>query len=77
LRFALSWPLPLSLQGLGTIVLEQIPLNLAERKKSNSVAFSPQANYTDRTTAACWRKLVSTFASRGWRVVSATAPHGR
>jgi hypothetical protein len=26
-----------------------------ERKKLNSVAFSPQANYTDRAIAACWR----------------------
>jgi hypothetical protein len=25
------------------------------KKKLNSVAFSPQANYTDRATAACWR----------------------
>jgi hypothetical protein len=24
-------------------------------KLKNSVAFSPQANYTDRATAACWR----------------------
>jgi hypothetical protein len=24
-------------------------------KKLNSMAFSPQANYTDRATAACWR----------------------
>jgi hypothetical protein len=27
----------------------------AENKKLNSVAFSPQANYTYRATAACWR----------------------
>jgi hypothetical protein len=26
--------------------------------------FSPQANYTDRTTAACRRSLVPTFADR-------------
>jgi hypothetical protein len=25
------------------------------KKKLNSVAFSPQAKYTDRATAACWR----------------------
>jgi hypothetical protein len=24
-------------------------------KKTNSVAFSPQTNYTDRATATCWR----------------------
>jgi hypothetical protein len=32
--------------------------------------FSPQANYTDRATAAC-------HPNRGCRVVSATDPHGR
>jgi hypothetical protein len=30
-------------------------LGLLCSKKKNSVAFSPQANYTDRATAACWR----------------------
>jgi hypothetical protein len=34
-------------------------------KQSNSVAFSPQANYIDRTTAAGRRNLVPTFAARG------------
>jgi hypothetical protein len=34
-------------------------------KKKHSVAFSPQANYTDRATATCWRNLVPTFAVRG------------
>jgi hypothetical protein len=33
--------------------------------KTNSVAFSPQANYTDWTTATCQQILVSTFADRG------------
>jgi hypothetical protein len=32
---------------------------------TNSVAFSPQANYTDWATATCWRNLVLTFADRG------------
>jgi hypothetical protein len=31
---------------------------------SISVAFSPQANYTDWTTATCWRNLLQTFADR-------------
>jgi hypothetical protein len=31
---------------------------------TNSVAFSPQANYTDRATATCWRNLVPIFANR-------------
>jgi hypothetical protein len=39
------------------------------KTKLNSVAFSPQANYTDRRLSA---KLVPTFADRGCRVVSAT-----
>jgi hypothetical protein len=34
-------------------------------KKQNSMAFSPQANYTDWATATCWRNLVPTFADRG------------
>jgi hypothetical protein len=35
---------------------------------------SPQANYTDRTTAACYCQL---FADRGCHVVSVTNPYGR
>jgi hypothetical protein len=31
----------------------------------NSVAFSPQANYTDLATATCRRNLVPTFVDRG------------
>jgi hypothetical protein len=34
-------------------------------KQTNSLAFSPQANYTDWTTATCRRNLVSTFVGRG------------
>jgi hypothetical protein len=33
--------------------------------KTNSVAFSPQANYTDWATVTCWRILVPTFVDRG------------
>jgi hypothetical protein len=32
--------------------------------KTNSVALSPQANYTDWATATSWRNLVPTFADR-------------
>jgi hypothetical protein len=32
---------------------------------TNSVALSPQANYTDWTTATCQRNLVTTFVDRG------------
>jgi hypothetical protein len=38
---------------------------------------SPQANYTDRATAACYRSYCQLFADRGCRVVSVTDPHGR
>jgi hypothetical protein len=34
-------------------------------KQTNSVAFSPQANYTDWATATCRRNLVPTFVDRG------------
>jgi hypothetical protein len=40
-------------------------LHIQTNKQTNSVALSPQANYTDRTTATCWRNVVSTFADRG------------
>jgi hypothetical protein len=33
--------------------------------KTNSVALSPQANYTDCAKATCWKNLVPTFADRG------------
>jgi hypothetical protein len=34
-------------------------------QRTNSVDFSPQANYTDWATATCWRNLVPTFVDRG------------
>jgi hypothetical protein len=34
-------------------------------KQTNSVALSPQANYTDWTTATCRQNLVPTFVDRG------------
>jgi hypothetical protein len=37
----------------------------SETPKKHSVAFSPQANYTDWVTATCWRNLVPTFVDRG------------
>jgi hypothetical protein len=33
--------------------------------KTNSVALSPQANYTDLSTATCRRNLMPTFVERG------------
>jgi hypothetical protein len=38
---------------------------LKKFKKTNSVAFSPQANYTDWLTATCQRNLMPTFVDRG------------
>jgi hypothetical protein len=35
------------------------------KKKENSMAFSPQTNYTDWATDTCWWNLVPTFADRG------------
>jgi hypothetical protein len=43
-----------------------------EINKQNSMAFSPQVNYTD-----CSVKVVATSVGRGRRVVSATDPYGR
>jgi hypothetical protein len=39
-------------------------------------SLSPQANYTDRATAAVG-EIVPTFADRGCYVVSSTNSHGR
>jgi hypothetical protein len=36
-----------------------------KQKQTNSVAFSPQAKYTDWATATCRRNLAPTFADRG------------
>jgi ABC-type arginine transport system ATPase subunit len=36
-----------------------------QKQKKNSVAFSPQANYTDWATATCRRNLVPTLVDRG------------
>jgi hypothetical protein len=45
-------------------------------KKKKLRGLSPQANYTDRTTAAVG-EVVPTFAGRGCYVVRATDSHGR
>jgi hypothetical protein len=36
-----------------------------KKPKTNSMALSPRANYTDWSTATCWRNLVPTFVDRG------------
>jgi hypothetical protein len=50
---------------ISVISFFSILLHVLCAKKKNSVAFSPQANYTDCATATCRRKLVPTFADRG------------
>jgi hypothetical protein len=53
-------------------------LEVRIKKKLNSVACSPQANYTDQPSGRrLLAKLVPTFADRGYHVVSATDPRGR
>jgi hypothetical protein len=41
------------------------PHNQSGQKTTNSLALSPQANYTDWTTATCRQNLVPTFVDRG------------
>jgi hypothetical protein len=47
---------------------EQTSSGFKKYKQQNPRDFSPQANYTDRATAACRRSLVQTFADRGIRL---------
>jgi hypothetical protein len=54
--------------------LDLLYYNYLQLKKLHDL--SPQANYTDRATAAVG-EVVPTFAGRGRYVVSATDSHGR
>jgi hypothetical protein len=45
--------------------LNSRPLHECAQNKTNSVALSPQPNYTDLATATCRRNLVPTFVDRG------------
>jgi hypothetical protein len=49
----------------------------SESLKIKLCGFSSQTNYINRPTAASSAKLVTTFANRECRVVSATDSHGR
>jgi hypothetical protein len=51
--------------GYGTGQAARSPISRGNVYKTNSLAFSPQANYTDWATATCSRNLVPTFADRG------------
>jgi hypothetical protein len=44
---------------MSKIIMNKIFKKTKKLKKLNSVAFSPQANYTDRATVACRRISVS------------------
>jgi hypothetical protein len=46
------------------------------KTKADSVAFSPQANYTDWATATCWQNLGQLLRIEGCRVVSTEDPPG-
>jgi hypothetical protein len=46
---------PDDFQVIVTVVMLSHHTLCCYKKKLNSVAFSPQANYTDRVTATCWR----------------------
>jgi hypothetical protein len=66
-----SPPVPSTLCGHNILFSTQLSNTLSQRPSlttqinTNSVAFGPQADYTDWATATCWWKLVPTFADRG------------
>jgi hypothetical protein len=60
---------------LHAMVLNSLRTEEIIRKKLHGL--SPQANYTNRATAACQRSQCQLFADRGCHVVSVTNPHGR
>jgi hypothetical protein len=47
------------------------------KTKTKLHGLSPQANYTDRATAACRRSDCQLFADRGCHMVSVTDLYGR
>jgi hypothetical protein len=49
----------------GLIPVKEILRCSYDALKTNSVAPSPQANYTDRVTATCRRNLVPSFVDKG------------
>jgi hypothetical protein len=62
------------LQEPHSVTSQKMAFFVVKKTRTNSVAFSPQANYINRVTTPCWWNLVSTFADRGCRVVSAVDP---
>jgi hypothetical protein len=47
------------------LLLNVTILYVTNKQKTNSLALSPRANYTDWATATCRRNLVPTFVDRG------------
>jgi hypothetical protein len=70
-----NWRFPRKLVPIIDLISVINGNNKTTKKKLRD--FSPQANYTDRATAACRRNLAPTFVDRGCRVVRPTDPHGR
>jgi hypothetical protein len=50
---------------LQVCLIQELLHTKKQNKQTSSVAFSPQANYTDRATATCRRILVPAFMQRG------------
>jgi sortase (surface protein transpeptidase) len=70
------------LHGVMSWKMERKQINKQTNKQTkkqtkNSMAFSPQPNYTNSTTAACRRILVPTFAGREVSRGQHDDPHGR
>jgi hypothetical protein len=64
-RNASGWPLFATNTNIYKGSVSYTTPILLQTKKKYFVAFSPQVNYTDWTTATYWRNLVSTFVDRG------------
>jgi hypothetical protein len=64
-----------------SVILNDIQVDVSRllkcKKTTNSLASSPQANYTDRTQRLSATKLVLTVAGRGCCVVSTTHTYDR
>jgi hypothetical protein len=63
-----------NLESTANTIWMYVMTQLIKKKKLRGL--SPQANYTDRATAAVG-EVVPTFAGRGCYVVSATDSYGR
>jgi hypothetical protein len=61
-----------------TLVINNIPKSIIDaNEQTNSVAFIPQANYTNWATATCWRNLLPTARYRGVASSARQIPYSR